>query len=289
MKPAWGRRLGQARIGMLALSGGRYPLVNPAAFHYSSGCIWITTSRSALKVARARREPRAAFAVGSGRGGSLLFQGWLETYDPRVPEELLKAAFDPFRVAWSMAGYTLKNAPFVGGYLLELAAVPRQWWPHNRALLRLHEERSAAMSMRPAPSGKRITLPGVPPPVARVLESVRQAYLCWRRGPDLALAPAWWAVEAGEVFVWLPAVPSALASGGSGMALVVERHHAYRATQAVGACLRGIASVDPDAEQVLEARYDSPLPPGGSWWRLRPELATWWEGFEIATRALVSS
>src|SRR5207247_1522078 len=54
--------LASARIGMLAI-GGRLPLVNPAAFHFGGGALWMTTSRHAAKLTLARRDPRAAFLV----------------------------------------------------------------------------------------------------------------------------------------------------------------------------------------------------------------------------------
>src|SRR5439155_409334 len=112
-------RLGSARIGMLAFSAGagRPPLVNPAAFNYSAGSIWITTSRFAAKLQLARRDPRAAFLV-DARGESLLLQGLLDVYDLRSLSGQLRAALSGPAFAWSLTGYALKNASFVGGYLL---------------------------------------------------------------------------------------------------------------------------------------------------------------------------
>src|SRR5258706_8741191 len=60
------RVLGGARIGMLAVRSGRMPLVNPAAFYFGSGSIWMTTSRFAVKAVLARRDPRASFFVDGG-------------------------------------------------------------------------------------------------------------------------------------------------------------------------------------------------------------------------------
>jgi hypothetical protein len=104
------QRLGEVRIGMLALNDGRYPLVNPAAFHYAGGSIWMTTSRYATKLVMAKRDPRVGFVVAT-RDRSLLFQGLLETYDLVSLGGSLRAALDGPRFAWSMAGYALKNAP----------------------------------------------------------------------------------------------------------------------------------------------------------------------------------
>ena len=46
---------------MLAINGGRYPLVNPAAFHFGADSVWLTTSRHAVKVGLARKRPQSSF------------------------------------------------------------------------------------------------------------------------------------------------------------------------------------------------------------------------------------
>ena len=55
---------------------------------------------------------------------------------------------------------------------------------------------------------------------------------------------------------------------GSSCALVLERHHPYRATRMVGACLRGRL-----AEET-----------GGL--RLVAERVTWWRGFRVRTQTV---
>ena len=74
--------LGRARIGMLALKAGRLPLVNPAAYSFAAGSLWMTTSRYAAKNMLAKRDPRAAFFVDVGAQGVLL-RGTLEVFDPK--------------------------------------------------------------------------------------------------------------------------------------------------------------------------------------------------------------
>src|SRR5205823_15125257 len=73
--------LGRARIGMLVLRSGRTPLVNPAAFSYTSGALWMTTSRFAAKTVLARRDPRAAFFVDGG-ARAVVLRGTMEVFDP---------------------------------------------------------------------------------------------------------------------------------------------------------------------------------------------------------------
>jgi len=258
--------LSSARIGMLALNASPLPLVNPAAFHYGGGAVWITTSRHAVKVALSRRDPRAAFLV-EGEGRAVVLQGLLETFDPRSLGSQVRAVLRGPGFAWNLAGYALKNAPYIGGYLLDLASIPAEWWPHNRVLLRLRVERSRLLRTDEAPPtvGSRTRLPGVPAEVARSLEGAA-GYLCWPtlRGPTLA--PVSWSLEGSGAVLRLPPGVGRGPSSGSACALVVERHHSYRATRMVGACIRGWLSEEPA---------------GGL--RLPIDRVTWWRGFRVRT------
>src|SRR2546430_17000073 len=58
--------LGSARIGMLALRSGRMPIVNPAAFHFGAGSLWVTTFRVAVKILLARRVPPSPILLAGG-------------------------------------------------------------------------------------------------------------------------------------------------------------------------------------------------------------------------------
>lgn len=278
------QRLGEVRIGMLALNDGRHPLVNPAAFHYAGGSIWMTTSRYATKLVMAKRDPRVGFAVAT-RDRSLLFQGLLETYDLVSLGGSLRAALDGPRFAWSMAGYALKNAPFVGGYLLDLARIPGQWWPHNRVVLRVRVDLARSLSAGSPPAAAPQPLAGPPADVAHPLREVRQGYLCWSRGGAPLMTPAWWAMDGSDVVAWIPSGAPRPPARATRSALVVELHHPFRATRMLGVCLRG--EVVPDAggaaPRAIAERYGVEEPGKGRYVRVRPARVTWWRGFEIAT------
>src|ERR1700682_3207517 len=128
--------LGQSAIGMLALRAGRLPMVNPAVFSFAAGSLWLTTSRFAAKTVLARRDPRAAFLVDGG-SRAVLLRGTMEVYDPLSVSSQVRAMLDGPGYILGMAGYALKNAPFVAGYLLDIARLPREWLPYNRVVLRL--------------------------------------------------------------------------------------------------------------------------------------------------------
>ena len=74
------------------------------------------------------------------------------------------------------------------------------------------------------------------------------------------------APEGPDAMLRLPPSVSGAPSNGSPCALVVERHHPYRATRMVGACLRGRLTEET----------------GGL--RLVIERVTWWRGFRVRTQ-----
>ncbi|HLH71561.1 MAG TPA: pyridoxamine 5'-phosphate oxidase family protein [Candidatus Dormibacteraeota bacterium] len=286
LEPEQRRLLGRAQIGMLALRGSGSPLVNPAAFHFGGGALWMTTSRHAAKVALVRRDPRAAFLVSPPEedGHSLLLQGLLEVYDPfSLPSHLRAMAQGP-GFALNLAGYALKNAAFVGGYLLDLLRVPLAWWPQNRVLLRMRPDHVRLVPALVPPPAAPARLPGVPSELALSVARSRVGQLCWLLAGRPVLANVAWALDGHEVLVWLPPVPRPPRAGAPGT-LVVERHR-LRSTQARGVALQGRLAPDASARGTLAARYEKGLPEGGTVLRLAARRVTWWRGFEVGRARL---
>jgi hypothetical protein len=270
--------LGHTPIGMLALRAGRLPLVNPAAFHFASGSLWMTTSRYAAKILSAKRDPRAAFMVDGG-ARALLLRGALEVYDPLSVSSQIRAVLDGPGYFFGMAGYALKNAPYFAGYLLDMTHIPREWLPYNRVVLRLRPSDAELMEVNPFPAAQAARVPAVPAEVSRRLAGVPRGYACWVEGGMPVIRPALWEVERGEVTV----APSAgrIKSGSVG-ALVVESHHRFRPSLMVGACVRGTFAAATDGSAIGERYGIDPaeLPPA---FELRAERVTSWRGFAIAT------
>ena len=182
---------------MLALSGGRYPLVNPAAFHYGGDSVWLTTSRHAAKIALARKRPEASFLV-DGRSHSVLLEGSVEVYDPLTVPGQVRAFLEGPGFYLNLAGYALKNAAFIGGYLWDLARIPGDWWPQNRALLRLRGTKAWSLPSVSAPPAEPAPVPVVPAGVRRSLTRVPVAYLCTILGGTPLMAPALWTAQGGD-------------------------------------------------------------------------------------------
>ena len=270
--------LGHTPIGMLALRAGRLPLVNPAAFHFASGSLWMTTSRYAAKILSAKRDPRAAFMVDGGEH-ALLLRGALEVYDPLSVSSQVRAVLDGPGYFFGMAGYALKNAPYFAGYLLDMTHIPREWLPYNRVVLRLRPSDAELMEVNHFPAAQAARVPAVPAEISRRLAGVPRGYACWIEGGMPVIRPALWEVERGELTV----APSAgkIKTGSVG-ALVVESHHRFRPSLMVGACVRGTFEAASDGSAIGERYGIEPaeLPPAVE---LRPERVTSWRGFAIAT------
>lgn len=277
--------LGGTRIGMLSLHAGRQPLVNPAAFHYGGGAVWMTTSRYAAKLALARRDPRAGFLVALG-GTSVLLLGSLEAFDPFSVAGQVRAALQGPAFYTHLAAYALKNAAFVGGYLVDLAKVPREWWPQNRVVMRLRPHRALMLQADPAPALEAAKLPGIPARLARSLGKVGAGYACWVHGGYPVLAPVHW--NAVQDTVWAVIAAGALAPPAKPLpgALVVESHHRFRATRMLGACLRGRLSANESARLEVRRRYGESARGDGFGLELEVERVTSWSGFEVSTRSV---
>jgi hypothetical protein len=270
--------LGRAPIGMLALRAGRLPLVNPAAFHFAAGSLWMTTSRYATKIMSARHDPRAAFLVDGG-ARALLLRGTLEVFDPLSASNQVRAVLDGPGMYLGMAGYALKNAPYFAGYLLDIARIPREWLPYNRVVLRLRPSDLELIDVWPFPAAQAARVPAVPAEVSRRLAGVGRGYACWIEGGMPVIRPALWEVERGEVT--LAPTSGRLRSGSVG-ALVVESHHRFRPSLMVGACVRGTFGAAADASGIAERYAIDPaeIPAAVE---LRAERVTSWRGFAIAT------
>ena len=278
LTPEASRILGETSIGMLALRAGRLPLVNPAVFSSAGGSLWMTTSRFAAKTIIARRDPRAAFLV-TGAGKAVLLRGAIEIFDPLSLSSQVRAALDGPAYFMGLAGYALRNAPFVAGYALDLVRLPREWMPYNRVVLRLRVSDADIVEGAPFPPAQAARVPAVPAEVSRRLAGVSRGYACWIEGGLPVIRPALWEVTGGKVSV---APTSGRPRATSAGALVVESHHRFRPSMMVGACVRGTFGGVMEGAALAE-RYGLAEAEIPTVIELRPERVTSWRGFAITT------
>jgi hypothetical protein len=279
--------LAHARIGMLALNGGRYPLVNPAAFHFGGDSVWLTTSRHAVKVGLARKRPKSSFLVDGG-SHCVLLEGEVEVYDPRSVPGIARALLEGPGFYLNLAGYAVKNAAFIGGYIRDLARIPGEWWPQNRALLQLRISRTWSLPSVSSPPAGPAPVPGVPAGVRRALTRVPVAYVCTLVDGVPLMAPALWTADGSVSIVVRIAGFLGIGRHAAG-GVVIESHHAYRATRMVGAFLRGGFRADADVKTGIAERYGLEAEPAGLGLRFEPERATWWRGFNIETAEIAET
>jgi hypothetical protein len=263
---------------MLALKAGRLPLVNPAAYSFAAGSLWMTTSRYAAKNHLAKHDPRAAFFVDAGSKGVLL-RGTLEVFDPLSLGNQVRAALGGPGLYLGMADYALRNVPFVAGYMLDITRLPREWMPYNRVVLQLHPTDVEVIDIWPFPPAQAARVPAVPAEVSRRLAGVPRGYACWFEGGTPIIRPALWEVDHGIVMM---APTAGRVRAGSPGALVVESHHRFRPSLMVGACVRGTFSGPADRDEIAE-RYAIDVGAVPSAVELRAERVTSWRGFKIAT------
>jgi len=274
-----GRILGSTSIGMLALRSGRLPLVNPAVFSYAGGSLWMTTSRYAAKTIMARRDPRAGFLVDGG-SDAVMLRGAIEIFDPLSLSNQVRAVLEGPAFVLGMAGYALRNAPFVAGYALDLTKLPREWMPYNRVVLRLKLSDAEIVEGPPFPAAQAARVPAVPAEVSRRLAGVSRGYACWIEGGMPLIRPAFW--EADQALVTV-APTSGRPRAGSPGALVVESHHRFRPSLMVGACARGtFVQASADGEAIAE-RYGIAVDEVPRVMSLKVERVTSWRGFATTT------
>src|SRR5258708_17918266 len=160
----------------------------------------MTTSRYAAKNLMARRDPRAAFFVDGG-SRAVLMRGTLEVFDPLSLSNQVRAAVSGPGLYLGMAGYALRNVPFVTGYLLDIARLPREWMPYNRIVLQLHPNDVEIIDVWPFPPAQAASVPAVPAEVSRRLAGVLRGYACLFESGTPIIQPAIWAWARGTQLV----------------------------------------------------------------------------------------
>ena len=242
---------------ILGFAGRRGPLVSPMAFWADGASLWMSTPAVSVKAAALRARPDCAVYVPpvGGVGEGAVARGRARVYGLHDP---LGLAVHSAVVSTAMAALAARNAGTILGYVQDASAVPARFRPRNRVAVRISlSDVTPVPALEPA-AGIAPSLPMViSPAVRRAVAGERQIALGLRHADGMvSVVPAVWG--AGFALTLPPGMSAA--DGTPAVAHVGSDPH-QRPTQVMGVSL--IGAVD-----------------GG---RLRPERATWWEGFRLTT------
>lgn len=298
----------------IAASTARGPHVTPLVFAWSSGRVWLTTSRGSVKARAWRREPRTAGLVREG-DRAVAFVGSVRLHDVLEPSGWVASTLSTPALVLASSRFTRKNARFFAGYAVDARRVPLAWTPPGRVFVEVRlegglllerdrvVERWGRGSRRAATAGSRETfrasrtgrdaLQGLPEGLAeRLGRSGGDAAVALETPAGLAAVPAAWAADGEALYAAVPA--DALAAAGAAeegpAALMIDRASWWRARDMVGAMAAGSATIHlPDAlrsgarSATERIRATGAEPEGSALVRLRPDRIVWWSGWSSGT------
>lgn len=242
---------------VLGFAGRRGPLIAPMAFWSDGAALWMSTPAASVKAGALRRRPRCGVYIPlpGGGGAGAVASGEARVFGLHDPVGL--AVHGPVASA-AMTALAARNTGTILGYVQDARHVPARFRPRNRVIVRVALDDVRAVAAPAAAAGVAPALPVViAPAVRRALAGHRTVALATAApNGDIAVGPVSWGVgfalqgPAGEGPV--PAGPAALHLGAD---------PGSRPTAVVGLSLVG---------EVGDGR-------------LRPQRATWWEGFSLTT------
>ena len=287
------------------------PHVTPMVYALTAGRLWVTTSRGSVKARAWRHDDRVAGLVRDG-DRAVTFTGRVRTFDVLDSDTWVRALRESPALALASARFTRKNARFFAGYAVDARRVPLAWTPPGRVFAELSVERIALVGdgdvveewgewpravvsrerFRAARAGED-PLGGLPTDVRGSLGPNGRGVLGIEGGAGMVVLPAAWAVHGSGLYAALPERVFAIADPHEGVlraALGIDRPSWWRASEMVGAMMRGLADVfavdrlasgGRSAADVVRATAADPL--GASLVRISPRRVVWWRGWSSGT------
>jgi hypothetical protein len=288
-RPEIAEMLENPRLLHIAVETGRGPHVTPTAYAVAGGRIWLVSSRNTVKVRAMRRDPRVSVLVRDGER-SLAVSGTAEVLSPWGPGDALRLA----RNAWwprALAGYGLRNAALLGGYLIDTAGCAAGSLPYDRVLIGITPSRAMLIevdavlrafgrwpSPRRASSPQRragslqhvVSLEGVPQRAAATVSASGHAALGWSTPSGPVVLAARVLDGNASVLVSAQALRVAGAADGEAACLTFDGGLALRPTRLAGAMLRGRGFILSRRGALAQVALDV-------------ERVSWWSGFRTGT------
>lgn len=298
----------------IAAGTARGPHVTPLVFAWSSGRVWLTTSRGSVKARAWRRDPRTAGLVREG-DRTVAFVGSVRTHDVLEPAGWVASTLSTPALVLASTRFTRKNARFFAGYAVDARQVPLAWTPPGRVFVEVRLEGGLLLerdriierwgrgSRRAGTLGSRETfratrrgtdaLDGLPADLAERLGRVgEEAALALEAPSGLAVVPAAWAADGASLYAVASAeVLAAVGAADDGRAaLMVDRASWWRARDMVGVMAAGEATIHvpgllrSGARSATERiRATGARAEAAALVRLRPERIVWWSGWSSGT------
>ena len=281
------------------------PHLTPLVFAYSSGRIWLTTSRGSVKTRAWKVDPSVAGLIRHGEL-AVTFTGTVKTYDALDRGSWGAAVTGATSIARAMGGFSKKNARFFAGYAFDARQVPLAWTPPGRVFVGIDLERTALLDDEGVQEGRgrwggeaglarRLPPHARRPPIrsAKLPEEIRSALgssgeaslaISGARGP--VVVPARWLADEHSLYAALPAESLALAGAApdAPVALTIDKASEWRARDMVGAMIQGTgASFVPgevgSGAKTARALAASVHPAADALVRITPSRLVWWQGW----------
>lgn len=144
LDPAVRSVLGEGRQAFIAVAARNGPHVTPELYAQTDGRLWFASAASTLKVKVLGRRPTASVLVRAGNR-TVVVSGDIERFDALDAADVARALRQAPAVARALAGYGLRNASDLAGFVVDMARGRAGRPPGRRTLLALTPDRVAVL------------------------------------------------------------------------------------------------------------------------------------------------
>lgn len=144
LDPAVRSVLGEGRQAFIAVGARTGPHVTPELYAAADGRLWFASAAKTLKVKVLGKRPTASVLVRAGNR-SVVVTGETQCFDPLDPSDVARAVQQAPAVAKALAGYGLRNASDLAGFVVDAARGRAGRPPGRRTLLALTPDRLAVL------------------------------------------------------------------------------------------------------------------------------------------------
>ncbi|HEV3230484.1 MAG TPA: pyridoxamine 5'-phosphate oxidase family protein [Solirubrobacteraceae bacterium] len=262
-----------AQVAYVAVETATGPHVTPVLFATAAGRVWFVVDRRTLKARVIARRPDVGILVWSG-DRAVVIAGQAMVLDPVRPTALKRAWPELVRAPLAASPYTLSNALELAGTARDAARFPGRLRPDTHVLVSVAARTTTVVPSPSVPSAAiggpaELELVGVPAQLAARAQRPGPAVLGWPTGRGPLALPVAWDPDRTRARVAWPRSRAPRTGREVPVSLCFDASRGHGPSAKAGLMLRGPGRVTSDGDLVL-----------------RPRRATFWTGFETATREL---